>query len=94
MNRAFDTFNPNTVIHVATYPNAYMVKRNVVDATGNMIAATALVLDACVKHNVEKIVFASSSMAYGNFQVPAPDETAPTNPLTLYGSYKLQGERM
>jgi len=94
LNRAFDTFNPNTVIHVATYPNAYMVKRNVVDATGNMITATALVLDACVKHNVEKIVFASSSMAYGNFLVPAPDETAPTNPLTLYGSYKLQGERM
>lgn len=94
LEKAFATFMPDTVIHVATYPNAYMVKRNVVDATGNMIAATALVLDACVTYRVKRIVFASSSMAYGNFEVPAPDETAPTNPLTLYGSYKLQGERM
>lgn len=94
MENTFKDFKPDIVIHVATYPNAYMVKRNVIDATGNMITATAVVLDLCVEHKVERIVFASSSMVYGDFAVPAPVETTETNPLTLYGSYKLQGEKM
>ena len=94
MENTFKQFNPDIVIHVATYPNAYMVKRNVIDATGNMITATAVTLDLCVEYNVERIVFASSSMVYGDFTSDAPVETARTDPLTLYGSYKLQGEKM
>tara|TARA_R110000782_G_scaffold109131_2_gene197993 strand:- start:4434 stop:5417 length:984 start_codon:yes stop_codon:yes gene_type:complete len=94
MENTFKQFKPNIVIHVATYPNAYMVKRNVIDATGNMITATAVTLDLCVEYNVERIVFASSSMVYGDFTSDAPVETARTDPLTLYGSYKLQGEKM
>ena len=71
-----------------------MVKRNVIDATSNMVTATAVTLDLCVEHNVERVVFASSSMVYGDFTSEAPVETSRTNPLTLYGSYKLQGEKM
>ena len=63
------------MIHVATYPNAKMVKRNVQDATDNMVTATANILDLCVKHQVEKITFASSSMVYGEFNNQIPDET-------------------
>ena len=94
MENVFKQFKPEVVIHVATYPNAYMVKRNVIDATGNMITAKATILDLCVEHKVVKIVFASSSMVYGDFKVAAPDENEETNPLTLYGSYKLMGEKM
>ena len=94
MENTFKSFQPNIVIHVATYPNAYMVKRNVIDATSNMVTATAVTLDLCVEHNVERVVFASSSMVYGDFTSEAPVETSRTNPLTLYGSYKLQGEKM
>jgi UDP-glucose 4-epimerase len=94
MASVFAEFQPDVVIHLATYPNAYMVKRNVVDATNNMITATATTLDLCAEHNVEKIVFSSSSMVYGNFESDAPDENSKTDPRTLYGSYKLQGERM
>ncbi len=97
MENVFRQFRPDIVIHVATYPNAYMVKRNVIDATGNMITATAILLDLCVEYNVQRIVFASSSMVYGDFDAIGsgpPDETAPCNPMTLYGSYKLQGEKM
>jgi len=94
MKDVFKKFSPDIVIHVATYPNAYMVKRNVVDATGNMVTATAVILDLCVEHGVDRVVFASSSMVYGDFTRQAPIETDPCNPLTLYGSYKLQGEKM
>ena len=94
MDQAFETFKPDRVIHVATYPNARMVKRNVLDATNNMITATAYVLDLCVKHKVEKIVYASSSMVYGEFNNNIPDENVVPKPNTLYGSYKRQGEIM
>jgi len=94
MEQTFEHFNPDRVIHVATYPNARMVKRNVLDATNNMVTATAYILDLCVKHNVEKIVYASSSMVYGEFDNKIPDENVVPKPNTLYGSYKRQGEIM
>lgn len=94
LENAFADFRPDRVIHVATYPNAKMVKRNVADATNNMITATAYVLDLCVKYNVDKITFASSSMVYGDFKDAIPDEDVIPKPNTLYGSYKRQGELM
>jgi len=96
MNLVFSMTTPDVVIDLATYPNAKMVKKNVVDATENMITATAIALNLCVEYNVSRFVLASSSMAYGDFDAigSAPDETAICNPLTLYGSYKLQCERM
>lgn len=94
MENAFSDFKPDRVIHVATYPNAKMVKRNVADATNNMVTATAYILDLCVKYKVEKITFASSSMVYGDFDNNVPDEDVMPRPNTLYGSYKRQGELM
>lgn len=94
INGVFNDFKPDVVIHVATYPNAKMVHRNPVDAANNMVSATANILLNCTQHHVKRLVFASSSMVYGEFKTAAPDETADCDPLTLYGSYKLQGERM
>jgi nucleoside-diphosphate-sugar epimerase len=96
MSRVFKETKPQRVIDLATYPNAKMVKKNVVDATNNMISATAIALNLCVKHQVERFVLASSSMVYGNFDSfnGPPTEDAVCDPLTLYGSYKLQCERM
>jgi UDP-glucose 4-epimerase len=90
----FAVVRPDVVIDLATYPNAKMVKKNVVDATTNMVAATAIALDLCVEFDVQRFVLASSSMVYGDFGGNIPNETAECNPLTLYGSYKLQCERM
>ena len=94
MNQVFNSAKFDVVIDLATYPNAKMVKKNVIDATTNMITATALALELSAKHKVKRFVLASSSMAYGEFTSAAPDETAICNPLTLYGSYKLQCEQM
>jgi nucleoside-diphosphate-sugar epimerase len=94
MSSVFDAVKPEVVIDLATYPNAKMVKKNLVDATNNMITATAIALDLCAQHRVQRFVLASSSMVYGEFGGKIPDETAVCNPLTLYGSYKLQCEQM
>lgn len=96
MTSVFENERPHRVVDLATYPNAKMVKRNVVDATTNMISATAVALNLSVQYQVQRFVLASSSMVYGDFGAfaGAPREDAPCDPLTLYGSYKLQCERM
>jgi nucleoside-diphosphate-sugar epimerase len=96
MHTVFERYQPEVVVDLATYPNAKMVKKNVVDATENMIAATAIALELCAKFQVRRFVLASSSMVYGDFgaYTGAPNESAVCDPLTLYGSYKLQCERM
>lgn len=96
MERVFQEVQPERVIDLATYPNAKMVKKNVLDATINMVAATALALELCVRYSVDRFVLASSSMVYGDFNRfdGQPNEDSACDPLTLYGSYKLQTERM
>lgn len=94
MTMVFEEVSPDVVIDLATYPNAKMVQRNIVDATENMITATALALKLSTQYSVRRFVLASSSMVYGEFGSIPPDETAACNPMTLYGSYKLQCEQM
>ena len=82
------------VIHLASCPNARMLLRNVEQETKTAVDGTLKILQLCVKYKVKRIVFASSSMVYGDFMSDAPDELHLTNPKTLYGSYKLAGEQM
>jgi len=92
LDENFKEFSPEVVIHLATYPNAHYVRDNPVKAATNMLTGTANVLDTCVKNNVKRIVYASSSMVYGDFDNAY--ETTACNPKSLYGNYKLQSERM
>lgn len=90
----FESFKPDIVIHLASCPNANMLLGNTEQETKTAITGTLKILQLCVKHKVKRIVYASSSMVYGDFLTEAPDEFHPTNPKTLYGSYKLAGEQM
>ena len=58
------------------------------------IGATQCLLEACVNHSLERIVFASSSSVYGD-AVPIPMlETARPAPLSPYGVTKLAAEHL
>ena len=90
----FKFFQPDIVIHLASCPNARMLLRNVEQETKTAVDGTLKILQLCVKYKVKRIVFASSSMVYGDFMSDAPNELHLTNPKTLYGSYKLASEQM
>jgi UDP-glucose 4-epimerase len=52
-------------------------------------------LEASSQHQVQKFVYISSSMVYGNFEdtyFDGVNETHPTNPIGQYGIMKLAGE--
>jgi UDP-glucose 4-epimerase len=52
------------------------------------------VLEACVKHNVKKLIYSSSASVYGDaLEIPIT-ENHPYNNRTFYGATKIAGEHM
>jgi nucleoside-diphosphate-sugar epimerase len=62
--------------------------------TDNNIAATQVLLEACVKAPIERLVYASSSSIYGdNVSIPMREDALP-QPVSPYGVTKLAAEQM
>ena len=60
-----------------------------------MVNGTFNVLEACVKHKVQKVVLASSASVYGMAEQFPTDECHPLyNNRTLYGAVKVANEQM
>ncbi|MFQ6126669.1 MAG: NAD-dependent epimerase/dehydratase family protein [Candidatus Heimdallarchaeota archaeon] len=84
-----------TVIHhLAAQPN---VRRSVEDPIydlQNNVEEFLVLLEEAIRHDVQKIIYASSGgAAYGEpFEIPVP-ESHPTNPISPYGISKLMVEK-
>ncbi len=73
------------LLHCYDYPrNAFEVNTK----------GTFNVLEACVKHNVKKLIFSSSASVYGNPVELPMRESHPYNNQTFYGATKIAGEHM
>lgn len=58
------------------------------------IAGTFNVLEACVKHNVKKLIWSSSASVYGDAVELPMTESHPFNNKNFYGATKIAGEAM
>lgn len=58
------------------------------------IAGTFNVLEACVKHNVKKLIYSSSASVYGDAVEVPMTENHPFNNQNFYGATKISGEAM
>jgi len=58
------------------------------------IRGTFNVLQACVKHDIEKLVYSSSASVYGDALAEPMTEDHPYNNWTFYGASKIAGEQM
>lgn len=58
------------------------------------IAGTFNVLEACVKHNVKKLIYSSSASVYGDAVEVPMTESHPFNNQNFYGATKISGEAM
>lgn len=77
--------------HAANVQIPLSVDNPALDSAIN-IRGTLNVLDACRKHDVKRVVFASSSAVYGNPErLPVTEDLTP-NPLSPYALSKLSGE--
>ena len=90
-----DLHHPSIVIHLASFPRQKVVNANPQLGSHTMSEGLLNLLEASVQHNVQKFVYISSSMVYGNFKDAYFDgvsESHATHPIGQYGIMKLAGE--
>ena len=95
INNIFDEYKPTVVVNLAaqagvrysiTNPDAY-IESNIIGFYN--------ILEACRHHEVEHLVYASSSSVYGsNTKVPYSIEDKVDNPVSLYAATKKSNELM
>lgn len=82
------------VYHAAADPNARPREGSSITHFEQNIVATFNILEAMRKKNIEKIVFLSSSVVYGDAEVIPTPENYTTMPISTYGASKLANEAM
>ncbi len=82
------------VVHLAGYISVPGSLADPVRSTEINILGTAILLDACRRHSVGRLVFASSAAVYGDrATVPVREGSLP-EPTSPYGVQKLTGEHL
>lgn len=84
---------PKVVVHLAAMAGVRPSIEQPAYYTAVNIDGTVNLLDAAVRHGVEKFIFASSSSVYGNSEKTPFAETDPVdNPISPYAATKKAGE--
>ncbi|PGC44676.1 GDP-mannose 4,6-dehydratase, partial [Bacillus wiedmannii] len=92
IDKIFMVEKPDFVIHQAAQVSVQeSVKQPFYDCSENVMA-TVNILQACIKYNVKKFIYASTAAVYGNPQYLPIDENHDLNPVSFYGLSKLTSE--
>jgi len=85
------TNNIDAVFHLASLslPHCQKYPRSALNVNVN---GTFNLLESCIKNNIKRIVYASSSSVYGNAKYTPMDENHPFNFRDIYAATKLAGE--
>jgi nucleoside-diphosphate-sugar epimerase len=87
----FRQYQPDTVIHLASFPRQKVVNVNPMSGSRAMSEGLLNLLEASKRHQVSKFLYISSSMVYGDFTDDVT-ESAVCRPQGQYGIMKLAGE--
>lgn len=91
--RAVHYYRPNRILHLAALPIADLCDKYPEEALSSIINGTANLIEVIRDvGGVDRFVYISSSMIYGDFQYKPADEEHPKNPQSIYGGTKLAGE--
>ena len=89
----FKTYEPDVVIHMASFPRQKVVEQNPLLASDVMSNGLINLLEKSKRYKVKKFVYISSSMVYGDFDTDVL-EAHPCRPQGQYGIMKLMGEKL
>lgn len=89
----FNSSRPDVVIHMASFPRQKVVSTNPILASDVMSTGLVNLLETSTRWKVEKFVYISSSMVYGDFETDVTED-AMCNPQGQYGIMKYMGEKL
>lgn len=81
----------DAVVHLASFPRQKVVNVDPVEGSRVMSEGLLNLLELSTKHKIDKFVYVSSSMVYGDFQDQVRED-AECRPQGQYGIMKLAGE--
>lgn len=95
MAQLFSTHKPDTVVHLAAQAGVrYSIKNPAAYTHSNLVGFTN-VLECCRHHQIQHLVYASSSSVYGgNTKMPFSETDPVDTPVSLYAATKKANELM
>jgi nucleoside-diphosphate-sugar epimerase len=92
-SRVVQQHQPDLVINLGGTSVADVCKKNIDEAVSSIYLLNANILQSLKEHKaLDRYVYVSSSMVYGDFTCERPDEDVPKQPKDPYGAVKLGGE--
>jgi UDP-glucuronate 4-epimerase len=92
---AFATHKPRRVINLAAQAGVRYAAENPHIYVASNVTGFLHILEGCRRHDVEHLVFASTSSVYGaNIAMPFSEHQPTEHPLTLYAASKKANEQM
>jgi dTDP-4-dehydrorhamnose reductase len=88
----FSEFKPDIVVHAAAERRPDVVHKQPVQSSVLNVQATSALVDACKKYDAW-LIYVSSDYVFDGTAPPYAVDATP-NPLSLYGTQKLEGERI
>lgn len=91
-------YRPDYVFHLGGSPLAQLPNLNVEEIQEGSVTATSNILEILNqmkkqnRYKIQRFVYISSSMVYGDWEQSEADESHPLNPKDIYGTMKLAGE--
>jgi UDP-glucose 4-epimerase len=92
--KTIEQYGVTAVIHFAA---SIVVPDSIRDPLGyyrNNTMNTCTLIDAAIEGGVKQMIFSSTAAVYGNAEQNPIDESAPTQPISPYGTSKLMSEIM
>lgn len=85
---------PSVIVQLAAVSHAGRSNKDPFSTFDHSLRTLENALDVARSIEVERFVFLSSSMVYGNFMTESVTEDHPLNPIGIYGALKLSGEKI
>ncbi|MEO8548959.1 MAG: NAD(P)-dependent oxidoreductase [Kofleriaceae bacterium] len=88
------TIKPHVIVQLAAVAHAGRSNKDPFSTFDHSLRTLENALDIARGCDLERFVFLSSSMVYGNFETETVTEDHPLNPIGIYGALKLSGEKI
>ncbi len=93
MSRLISELKPDIIIHLAAVSHANRSNKDPFNTFDHSFRTLENVLDAS-RGNIERLIYFSSSMVYGNFTKNEVEESDQCDPIGIYGALKYCGEKI